>query len=92
MTTIKKSAKAALRRGRDAALDVGKVAKTASVEAAKAGARAAITTGTDEFKKGMKDVQATRKRAKARTVAAIVAGAAALTAAGVAIARRGSKR
>jgi hypothetical protein len=93
MGTIKKSAKAVMARGRDAAVRIGKVAKSAAVVGAKAGADAAIAAGKLEAERSWKETSpaATKKRTR-KGVAAVIAGAAVLGAAGVAIARSRRKK
>ena len=93
MGTIKKSAKAVMTRGRDAAVRIGKVAKSAAVVGAKAGADAAIAAGTLEAERKWKETSpaASKKRTR-KGVAAVIAGAAVLGAAGVAIARSRRKK
>lgn len=95
MGKIKNSAKEVVARGRDAAVRVGKVAKSAAVAGAKAGASAAIVAGTLEAERSWKETSpaATEKRKRVRKgVAAVLAGAAVLGVAGVAIASSRSKR
>jgi hypothetical protein len=98
MTVIKDAANEALARSRDAAARVGqtasrvgKVAGSAAVKAAKAGAAAAAMAGSAEVRKGWKesDPELAKKRRR-RKIADVVAGAAALTAVGVAISRNKS--
>jgi hypothetical protein len=91
MTSIKKSAKEAVTRGRDAAVRVGKVAKSAAVAGAKAGAAAAIAAGTLEAQKNWKETSPETKRRTRNGVAAVAAGVAVI-AAGVAIARSRGKK
>lgn len=90
MGTIKKSAKNAMVRSRDAAVRVGKVAKSAAVAGVKAGASAAIVAGALEAERSWKEtspaVSKRQKRARAG-VAALLAGAAVLGIAGVAVAK-----
>ncbi len=77
---IKKSAKNAIKVGRETAVRAGKVAKSATVVAAKAGKK--------ELERGWKaTTPAQVKRRKIVKAAGAVAGAAALLAAGVAVAR-----
>jgi hypothetical protein len=90
MNSIKKSAKEAVSSGRDAAVRVGKVAKSAAVAGAKAGAAAAIAAGTLEAQKSWKETSPAEKKKTRNAVAAMVAGAAVI-AAGVAIARSRKK-
>lgn len=79
---LKKSAKAALKTGRDTAVRAGKVAKSAALEAAKAGKK--------ELERGWKATSAAQvRRRKIVKVAGALAGAAALVAAGVAVSRSG---
>ena len=93
MGTIKKSAKAVMTRGRDAAVRIGKVAKSAAVVGAKAGATAAIAAGTFEAKKRWKESSPAASKKRTRNgVAAVIAGAAVLGAAGVAITRSRRKK
>jgi hypothetical protein len=67
---------------------VGKVAKTATVKAAKVGAQAAIAAGAAEFQKGWSETDPVKTNRRRRVkVAAVVAGAAAVTAVGIAVAR-----
>ncbi|HTR77794.1 MAG TPA: OsmC family protein [Gemmatimonadaceae bacterium] len=88
MSLIKKTTKAAVARGRDAAVRVGRVAASAAVAGAKAGAASAITAGVLEAEKRWKETSpATAKKRTRKRVVAAVAGAALLGAAGVAIAR-----
>ena len=93
MATFKKSAKKALTRGRDAAVRVGNAVKSAAVAGARAGASAAIAAGTLEAEKSWKESSAEAKRKRTRNkVAAVLAGAAVLGAAGVAIAKSRKKK
>jgi hypothetical protein len=93
MATLTKSASATLERGRRNAVTAGKIAKSASVVAAKAGATAAVIAGANAVRQGIQKAKAAPKRRKRAQVAAAIAGAAAVTVAGVAIARsRGKKR
>jgi hypothetical protein len=88
MGTLRKSAKDALTRGRNAAVRVGTVAKSAAVAGAKAGASAAIAAGSFEAEKKWKETSpAAAKKRTRKGVAAAMAGVAVLGAAGVAIAR-----
>ncbi len=98
MTSRKKSVKAALTRGRDTAVRAGKVAKSATLAAVKAGsiagAKAAADAGSLELKRGWKasSPAQVKKRTRNKIVGAL-AGAAALVAVGVAVARaRGAKK
>ena len=93
MATIKKSAKKALTRGRDAAVRVGNAVKSAAIAGARAGASAAIAAGTAEAEKSWKESSPAAKRKRTRNkVAAVLAGAALLGAAGVAIAKSRKKK
>jgi len=77
---LKKSAKAALKTGRDTAVRAGKVAKSAAVVAAKAGKK--------ELERGWKATSPAQvRRRKIAKVAGALAGAAALVAAGMAVSR-----
>ena len=86
MRSIKKSTKEAVTRGRDAAVRVGKVAKSAAVAGAKAGAAAAIAAGTLEAQRSWKESSPAAKKRTRNAVAAVLAGAVVLGAAGIAIA------
>ena len=93
MGTIKKSAKAVMTRGRDAAVRIGIVAKSAAVVGAKAGADAAIAAGKLEAERKWKETSPAASKKRMRNgVAAVIAGAAVLGAAGVAIARSRRKK
>jgi hypothetical protein len=93
MGTIKKSAKEVMTRGRDAAVRVGSVAKAAAVAGAKAGATAAMAAGALEAEKSWKETSpAAAKKRTRNNVAAVLAGAAVLGAAGVMIARSRRKK
>jgi hypothetical protein len=90
MGTIKKSAKNAMVRSRDAAVRVGKVAKSAAVAGVKAGASAAIVAGALEAERSWKETSPAVSKRQKRTgagVAALLAGAAVLGIAGVAVAK-----
>jgi hypothetical protein len=88
MDGIKKSAKTALARGRETAKRVGKVAGSAAVVAAKAGASAALVAGTVEAVKGWKESSPPDSpKSSRKMLAAVMAGTATLTVAGLAIAR-----
>jgi len=92
MGTIKKSAKDAVKNGRDVAVRVGKVAKSAAVAGAKAGAAAAITAGTLEAQRSWKETSPAEAKKRTRSgVAALLAGAVVLGVAGVAIAKSRKK-
>lgn len=92
MSSMKKSAKKAMTRGRKAAVRVGKVAKSAAVVGAKAGAKTAIAAGTLEAGRKWKETKpmASKLRTK-KGMAALLAGAAVLSAAGVMISKSRSK-
>lgn len=92
MSPLNKPAREALDRGREVAVTAKRIAKSAAIQAAKAGASAAIIAGTLEIKKGIREAQDAPKRRRRRKVAAAIAGAAAVTVAGVAIARSRQKR
>jgi ribosomal protein S12 methylthiotransferase accessory factor len=95
MSSIKMSTRAAIARGRDAAVRVGKVAKSAVVAGAKAGAVTALEVGTLEAEKRWRETSpAVEKKRTRKRVMAAVAGAAVLGAAGMAIAssRRTNKK
>jgi hypothetical protein len=85
MGSIKKSTTEVVTRGRDAAVRVGKVAKSAAVAGAKAGAAAALAAGALEAQKSWKATSPAAKKTTRNAVAVVLAGAAVL-AAGVAIA------
>jgi hypothetical protein len=93
MATIKKTATAALARGRDTAVRVGKVAKAAAVVGAKAGASAAIAAGTLEARKGWKETspETTKKRTRTK-IAMALAGVAVVGAAAIGIAKARRKK
>jgi hypothetical protein len=61
MASIKKSTKAAVSRGRDTAVRVGKVAKSAAVAGARAGAAAAVTAGAVEAQRKWKATKPVKK-------------------------------
>ena len=88
MGTIKKTAKDAMARGADAAVRVGKVAKSAAVAGAKAGATAAMVAGSLEAERKWKETSpATAKKKTRNNVVAVLAGVAAIGLAGAAIAK-----
>ncbi len=88
MSSIKKSAKKAMTRGRDAAVRVGKVAKSAAIAGAKAGAATALAAGVLEAEKRWKETSPDTTKKKVRNgVAAAIIGAAVIGAAGMAIAK-----
>ena len=92
MRSIKKTTKEVVTQGRDAAVRVGKVAKSAAVAGAKAGAAAAVAAGTLEAQKSWKASSPAEKK-KARNGMMALAAGVAVVAAGVAIARsRGKKK
>jgi hypothetical protein len=86
MASIKKSTKEVVTRGRDTAVRVGKVAKSAAVAGAKAGAAAAIAAGTLEAQRSWKATSPAAKKKTRNAVTAVLAGVAVL-AASAAIAR-----
>jgi len=91
MSSIKKSTKDALKRGRDAVVRVGKVAKSAAVVAVKAGAATAVATGVLEAEKRWKESSpAVAMKRKRKRIAAALAGAAVLGA-GLAVANSRKK-
>ncbi len=93
MSSIKKSTKAVISRGRDTAARMGKVAKSAAVAGAKAGAAAAIAAGAVEAAKSWKETSpAAAKKQTRNGVAALLAGAAVLGVAGIAIATSRRKK
>jgi hypothetical protein len=93
MGTIKKSAKDLMTRSVDAAARVGKVAKSAAVAGAKAGAAAAIAAGTLEAERSWEETSPAAKKKRAGNVAAaLVAGAVVLGVAGAAIAKSREKK
>jgi hypothetical protein len=95
MAGIKQAAKNALNRSKPTTEKVGQIAKSAAGAAMKAGARAAAAVIAYEVVQGMKkaDVKpAPPKKSKGRKIAAAIAGAAALTAAGFAVSRAGRKK
>ena len=88
MSSIKKSAKKAMTRGRDAAVRVGKVAKSAAIAGAKAGAATALAAGVLEAERRWKETSPDPTKKKVRNgVAAAIVGAAMIGAAGMAIAK-----
>jgi hypothetical protein len=91
MTSIKKSTKAAVARGRDTAVRVGRVAKSAAVAGAKAGATAAVTAGALEAQRKWKETKPAKKLTKGGAVV-LLAGVAALGVAGLAIAKSRGKK
>ena len=95
MGTIKKSAKEAMTRGRAAAVRVGKVAKSAAVAGAKAGATAALAAGALEAERSWKETSPAEARKRTRNeIVSVLAGVAVIgaTAAGVAVARSRKKK
>ena len=92
MATHGKSANSALQRGRVAAVDLGKVAKSAAIVAARAGASAAIVAGTAEVARGLEAMREKPPLTKRGKIAAVMAGVATLAVAGLAVARVRSKR
>jgi hypothetical protein len=92
MGSIKKSAKDAVTRAGDAAVRVGKVAKSAAVAGAKAGATAALAAGALEAERSWKETSPAAAKKRTRSgVAALLAGAAVLGVVGVAIASKRRK-
>jgi hypothetical protein len=88
MSSIKKSAKKVMTRGRDAAVRAGKVAKSAAIAGAKAGAATALAAGVLEAEKRWKETSPDAAKKKVRNgVAAALVGAAVIGAAGMAIAK-----
>ena len=87
MGTIKKSAKAAVTNGRDVAVRIGKVGKSAAVAGAKAGAAAALAAGALEAQRSWKASSPAQKKKTRNGVAALLAGAVVLGVAGMAIAK-----
>jgi hypothetical protein len=92
MSSIKKSTKAVMVRSRDTAVRMGKVAKSAAVAGAKAGAAAALAAGALEAQKGWKETSPAAKKRAGKGAVALVAGVALLAAAGVAIASSRRKK
>ena len=87
MSSIKKSTKEVMTRSRDAAVRVGKIAKSAAVAGAKAGAAAAIAAGALEAERSWKETSPAAAKKRTRNgVAAVLAGAVVLVAVGAAIA------
>jgi hypothetical protein len=79
MSSIKKKTKDAIKRGRDAVVRVGKVAKSAAVVGMKAGAATAVAAGALEAEKRWKESSPTiAMKRKRNRVAAVLAGAAVL--------------
>lgn len=88
MRSVKDSATETIARSRDTVMRAGKVARSAAVKAARAGAAAAVLTGSQEIRKGWEETDpATTKKSGRRKIAALVAGAAAVAAVGVAVSR-----
>jgi hypothetical protein len=85
--TMKKSTKAVVKSGRDTAVRVGKVAKSAAVAGAKAGAAAALAAGALEAEKSWRESSPAAKKKAQKGALALLAGVAVLGAAGIAIAR-----
>jgi hypothetical protein len=87
MSGIKKSANEVMTRSHDAAVRVGKVAKSAAVAGVKAGAAAAMAAGALEAERSWKETSPAAAKKRTRNgVAAVLAGAAVLGAVGAAIA------
>ena len=94
MPEIKKVAKEALKRSKAGADEARKVGKSAAKAGAKAGFKAAATViAVDILERlnGTKAIKA-KKASRRKKIAAAVAGAAALTAAGIAVARARRKK
>jgi len=94
MATMKKMTTDAVKRGKAGGAEVRRVGKQAAKAGGKAGVAAAaavVAKAVMDRVKNTKAVQA-QKRAKRIKVGAAIAGAAALTAAGIAVARARSKR
>ena len=92
MSSIKQSTKDVMTRGRDVAVRVGKVTKSAAVAGAKAGAAAALAAGALEAQKSWKETSPAAKKRTRNGVAAVIAGAALLGAASIAIASSRRKK
>lgn len=94
MATIKKLTASAVKRGKAEAAEARKVGKSAAKAGAKAGFTAAAAVVAGAVMSRLKNTKAARaeKRNKRIKVGAAVVGAAALTAAGIAVARARSKR
>lgn len=92
MNSIKKSTKVAMVRGRNTAVRMGKVAKSAAVAGVKAGAAAAVVAATLEAEKLWKETSPAAKARTRKGIAVVLAGAAILGAAGVAIASSRRKK
>jgi hypothetical protein len=93
MGTIKKKAKVALTRGRDAAARVGNVAKAAAIAGAKAGATAAIAAGALEAERKWEETSpAAEKKRTRNVVAGLMASAVVVGLAGAAIASSRKKK
>lgn len=88
MSSIKKKTKAVMMRGRDTAVRVGRVAKSAAVAGVKAGAATALAAGVLEAERRWKETspavekKGTRNRAALLLGGAVVLGAATLAIAG----------
>ena len=92
MRSIKKSAKQVMTRGRDAAVRVGRVAKSAVVVGAKAGAATALAAGVLEAEKRWKETSPTVGKKRVRNGAMALLAGAAVVGAGVAIANSRRKK
>ena len=90
--SIKKSTKAVVKSGRDTAVRVGKVAKSAAVAGAKAGGAAALAAAALEAQKSWKESSPAAKKKAQKGALILLAGAAVLGVAGVAIARSRKKK
>lgn len=80
-----------MKSGRDTAVRVGKVAKSAAVAGGKAGVAAALTAGALEAQKSWKESSPEAKKRARNGVAGVLAGVAVLGA-GIAIANSRRKR
>ncbi len=89
MSSMKKSTKEAVARGREVAVRVGKVAKSAAITGVKAGAAAALTAGALEAQKSWKESSPAAKKRTRNGVAAMIAGVAVI---GATIAIASSRR
>ncbi len=87
MATVKKKAQEVATQGRETASRVGKVAKSAAIAGAKAGASAALAAGALEAERKWKATKPAEKMTRGQKAAALIAGAVALGAVGMAIAK-----
>ena len=92
MSSIKKSTNAVMTRGHETAVRVGKVAKSAAIAGAKAGAAAALAAGALEAQKSWKESSPAATERSRKQAAVLLAGAAVLGVAGIAIARSRGKK